>query len=308
MLSVRDFERLRDYRRYVKEVKVAVLNAGNSRERERLGEDLAWYETEIKALEAGVRKEQKKLLAEDVPAPEPEPERVVYAPARREIAKRQCGCGAWYVPTSNTQQFCGMRCPARLARAKEVYKKWYEKRMAWGLQTPEIGEMMTCKHRDCKREFKKTGPGQKYCCEACSKAEHILMMRDRRLKPPAQVACVHCGKVFKRNRVGTKFCSVACWNKFRYPSTIGEEARCKNCEKVFVKKHSNQKHCGVACQQAYEQKRMIERKREGVQAMTMGEPIQCAVCGTWMKRKTAVHKYCGEKCKSWAERQKDKGG
>jgi endogenous inhibitor of DNA gyrase (YacG/DUF329 family) len=108
---------------------------------------------------------------------------------------------------------------------------------------------------------------------------------------PLEVACAHCGAIFKRAHVRARYCSQRCASAARSVRPL--MVACDHCGRIFKREGTAQRYCSRRC--AADAQRV--RRSEAV----------CARCGTTFRPSRATQRYCSQRCaaEAWRARRSE---
>jgi hypothetical protein len=144
---------------------------------------------------------------------------------------------------------------------------------------------------------------QRFCCVECAKAalQHmarktthhygaILRSAIRLIdKEKAQAReCEHCGRPFKTDASGQRFCSVRCAGIHLAGDRAHRDVTCEHCGTVFHQRVAGQRYCSMSCG------RKATLAKEA--AALAQERRTCACCGAEFSPPTKTALYCSRRC------------
>lgn len=132
----------------------------------------------------------------------------------------------------------------------------------------------TCRH--CGSHFWGV-PHQAFCSTTCANRAHAgeALLADR--------ACEHCGKTFRPDKRGRKYCSHAC---YAAAERVHQDRACRRCHGQFRPRRDDQLFCSDACRLAARRTALPERR--------------CDECGEAFRPYHARARYCSVRCNARA--------
>lgn len=147
--------------------------------------------------------------------------------------------------------------------------------------------------------------GRRFCSVECARVSLVHMTRKEGGRYTATIRnayrlieqdkaaprdCEYCGKSFKSDAKGQRFCTGSCAALHRLGDSVLRERECKFCHATFMPSRGKQQYCTIRCSRHANAK----ASADALAHVT----IICGCCGVAFHPKTEKTRYCTPKCQT----------